>query len=386
MLIDEWMNETVTSAVPAQVKELACYLTCAAMAQSQERKVEYTNPSGHVLPLPHIKVISCSVILAGKPGSYKSETVRFIKRILEATKAVYVYPHDQCTREFLLSTLVQEQQQKQQTSISATICIDELVNFLNKKEYVEPLIGTLNALLDQPDAYAVGTHKRQTETIHRPYANIIAACAPSWFRYLPEALFTGGFAGRCMFYDVPYPSDDQRQPRGSVCLPGAENRLAKLLLTMPNGHLVLTQEAIAQHDQWELEWGREDFHPLAVLDEWYKRRAIQAVRLAGGVALAHDTNIIDEEHLLEANKHLEHVKKTLEKVWFEVDSDTATAHRMLQIALASATGGMRLKDIEDLAVRHLRNPGYAQRVIDWWISHGILVPVQQGTSVYVLKI
>ena len=367
------MNETTCSALPATVKELACYLCISSFAQHQERQFKYRTQTGNVFDLPHVKIIANSCILSGKPGSYKSETVRFIKRILDATKIVYNYPHDQVTREFLLSTLVQEQIAKQQTSMPVTIIIDELVNFLNKKEYVEPLIGTLNALLDQPDVYSVGTHKRSTEAIKRPIANIIAACAPSWFKYLPEALFTGGFAGRCMFYEVPYPSDDDRQPRGAVCVPGAEARLAASLLGLPNGHLILSTTSIAMHDQWEMEWGKEDAHPLGVLDEWLKRRAIQTVRLAGAVALSQNSIIIEEEHMLEANKHLEHVKKTLERVWFEVDTDAATAHKMLQIALAGKA--ISLVDIENLAVRHLRNPAYAQRVISWWLDHSILKPI-----------
>lgn len=380
-ILDQWMQETTCSALPDQVKEFACYLTVSSVAQAQERRFQYTTPGGVVLDLPHVKIISTSTIISGKPGSYKSECVRFIKRILErCSPLTYVYPHDQCSREFLLSTLVQEQIAKKLSSISCTILIDELVNFLNKKEYVEPLIGTLNALLDQPDSYAVGTHKRQTETVVKPVANIIAACAPSWFKYLPEALFTGGFAGRCMFYDVPYPDAQARQPRGAVCLPGAEQRLAHSLLNMPNGSLVLSNRAIKLHDTWEMQWGGEDFHPLAVLDEWYKRRAVCSVRLAGAVALSHGTTLVDEDHLLEANKHLEHVKKTLEKVWFDVDADAATAHKMLMVALSGRD--MALPDIELLAVRYLRNPGYAQRMIDWWINHSMLKPVQGKTNYF----
>lgn len=378
-LLEMWMDETTCSAVPAQVKEMACYLTIAAVCQAQQRTFKYLNPAGVEFDLGHVKVLSLSCILSGKPGSYKSETIRFMKRIMEETGIIFLYPHDQVTREFLLSTLVQEQQQKQLPAVISTVMVDELVNFLNKKEYVEPLIGTLNALLDQPPAYAVGTHKRGTETLLKPIVNMYAACAPAWFKFLPEALFTGGFAGRCMFYDVPYPSDDERQPRGKVCHAGAEKRLAAALLNMPNGYLKLTNKAINQYDVWEQEWGKEDMHPLPVLDEWFKRRAIQTVRLGGAVSLANGTNMVDEDHLLEANKHLEHVKKTLEKVWFEVDSDASTAHQMLKINLATyGQKGLPLRDIENMAVRHLRNPAYAQRVLSWWIEHQILVPVQGG--------
>lgn len=369
-ILDLWLQETTCSAIPSQVKEFACFLAVAAVAQNQERRFKYKSYAGQISNLPHIKICSLSVIMTGKPGSYKSENIKFIQRVLAASKLVYLYPHDQCTREFLLSTLVQEQTQRKSPSISATIMIDELVNFLNRKEYVEPLIGTLNALLDQPDKYAVGTHKRQTETLYRPLANIYAACAPSWFKYLPEALFTGGFAGRCMFYEIPYPSDDERQPRGMVCLSGAEARIAAALQHMPKGDFILTPSAIAQHDVWEMEWGKEDVHPLPVLDEWFKRRAIGTVRLAGAIALSTGTTDVDDYHMLEANKHMEHVKKSLERVWFDVDADAATAHKMLQMALAGKA--MHLKDIEALAVRHLRNPAYAQRVISWWMQNDIL--------------
>ena len=376
-LIDAWFQETTTSAIPAQVKELACYITAASFAQAQERKFKYLNQAGVVQDLPHVKTISCSVILSGKPGSYKSECCRFVKRILEHTQVPYIYPHDQVSREYMLSTLINEQDNKKLTSISSTIVIDELVNFLNRKEYVEPLVGTLNALLDQPDTYASGTHRRGSEVLKKPVINLIAACAPSWFKHLPEALFTGGFAGRCMFYDVPYPSELERQPRGSVCLPGAEARLAQELINMPNGHLVLTYRAIQLHDMWEMSFGREDAHPLPVLDEWFKRRAIQTVRLAGGVALARGTTLIDDDEMLEANKHLEHVMKSVEKVWHEVDTDDVTAYRMLQLTLTGTK--LTLNDTNNVATKYLRDPIRAQRIVSWWLEHRILKPVSNTT-------
>lgn len=396
---DEWMHEMGTSALSAQVKEFGCYLTLASVGQAQLRTFKYRNHFGQLLDLPAPGTMSLSTIFCGKPGSYKSELVRFIKRVLEATKVARLYPHDQCTREFLLSTL-HDQQAADQTPetgadgkirinkekpIVSTVIIDELVNFLNRREYVEPLIGTLNALLDQPPSYAVGTHKRGTETIRRPILNFIAACAPGWFKNLPEQLFTGGFSGRCGFYGVPYPRDEDRQPRGSVCIDKVQSplRLAAYIAEhIPEGPLELSYESIQLHDAWEREWGREDAHPLECIDEWFKRRAIQTVRLAGAIAMSQDRLVVSSADMQEANRHLSHVQNTLEFVWFEVEGDGPTQHRMLQVALTSKPLG--LPEIETIAIKHFRSPMYAQRWIDWHITHGMMTKSKEQPEKWVL--
>lgn len=399
MFRDEWMREMSTSALGQQVKEFACYLTLASLGQAQLRTFKYKNRFGQEQDLPAPGVMSQSTIFCGKPGSYKSELVRFIKRVLESTKSVLLYPHDQCTREYLLSTLHDQQMQgtvtetgedgkikvRRDKPIVTTVIIDELVNFLNRREYVEPLIGTLNALLDQPPSYAVGTHKRGTETIRRPILNFIAACAPGWFKNLPEQLFTGGFSGRCGFYGVPYPRDEDRQPRGSVCIDKVESpkRLADYIAEhLPLGPLVLTYESIQIHDNWEKEWGKEDAHPLECIDEWFKRRAIQTVRLAGAIAMSQDRLVITPGDMQEANRHLLHVQNTLEFVWFEIEGDGPTQHRMLQIALTAKP--LTLSEVEGIAIKHFRSPMYAQRWIDWHISHGLLVVSEKEKGKWVL--
>lgn len=385
--LDEWLTEMSCSAVNRQTKEFACYLLMGSVAQSQLRKFEYQNRQGIQAPLPHCKTASLSCILSGKPGSYKSETVRLIKRVLQDLYPADVYPHDQVTREYLVSTLQALQQRvtknpdaskpgKQFSTtmppLPITIIIDELVNFLNRREYIEPLVGTLNTLLDQPPVYAVGTQTRKDEVVYNPVVNLIAACAPSWFKYLPEPLFTGGFAGRCLFYNVAYPSDEDRQPRGQIVQDGGVERLAEYVRrNTPKGNLVLTYEAILKHDVWEKEWGREDAHPLSVLDEWYKRRLVQTTRLAGAIALAHDSTTITPQWLDDANEHMTHVGKTLEEVWFEVEGDQSTQHKMLQLALANKA--MTWAEIEDLAVKYLKSPVIAHRIIDWWVKHDVLL-------------
>jgi hypothetical protein len=391
--LQEWTYEMQTSALGRQIKEYACFVTLASIGQHQFRQFKYLNRQGVINDLHTPGVITTSVIFCGKPGSYKSELVRFMKRVLEATTECSLYPHDQCTREFLLSTLHEQQLTTTEVvdgkvkfkPVVSTIIIDELINFLNRREYVEPLIGTLNALLDQPPAYAVGTHKRGSEILRRPICNFIAACAPSWFRYLPEALFSGGFAGRCGFYGVPYPTDADRQPRGSVCIDKVESpqRLASYLENnLPPGPLVLTADAIKQYDSWEMEWGKEDAHPLEVLDEWFKRRVIQCVRLAGGIAMAHDRLEVTLGDMEWANVHMRHIEQTLEHVWFEVEGDAPTQHKMLQVALTSKA--LTLGEIEAIAIRHLRSPLVAQRIIDWWLSHGMLVQSSKERDKWVL--
>ena len=152
MLIDEWLTQTACSASREETKRMACYLTVAQVAQTQQRIFEYETTAGRRFPLPHLKVLSLSCILVGRPGSYKSETVRLIWKILDQYNilsldmesdppAVPLYPHDQCTREFLLTTLSKQQDDDQ--PCHSSIIIEELVNFLNKREYVEPLGSSL---------------------------------------------------------------------------------------------------------------------------------------------------------------------------------------------------------------------------------------------------
>lgn len=391
--LEQWLAEMSTSALGRQVKEYGCYQMLASLGQSQLRKFQYLNKYGVTHDLSAPGTMSLSTVFCGKPGSYKSELVRFIKRVLEATKSVQLYPHDQCTREMMLSTL-HDLQATTVTStngkvnfkpLATTIVIDELVNFLNRREYVEPLVGTLNALLDQPPSYVVGTHKRGTELIRLPILSFIAACAPSWFKNLPEQLFTGGFSGRCGFYGVPYPRDEDRQPRGSICIDKVESpkRLATYLQEhLPIGSITLTYEAIQIYDQWEREYGKEDAHPLECIDEWYKRRCIQTVRLAGAIAMSHDRLMVTPEEMHEANKHMLHVQNTLEFVWFEVEGDGPTQHKMLQVALTAKA--LTLSEIEDIAIKYFRSPMYAQRWVDWHISHSLLVMSSKEKNKWVL--
>lgn len=140
---------------------------------------------------------------------------------------------------------------------------------------------------------------------------------------------------------------------------------------LPNGPLTLTYEAVSLHDGWEQEYGKEDAHPLECIDEWFKRRCIQTIRLAGAIALANDRSTITPQDMLEANKHMLHVQRTLEFVWFEVEGDGPTQHRMLQVALTSKP--LALSEIETIAIKHFRSPMYAQRWIDWHLSHGMLI-------------
>lgn len=381
-----------TSAIPRQVKEYACYLFLGQLSQAQTRRIEWTTSHGEVHPLKHAKVVSLSSILVGKPGSYKSECVRFINKVCdrynEACVAqpkqhlvpILIYPHDQCTKEMLLTTLSTMAKERGSADelhpIQTTILIDELINFLNKREYVEPLIGTLNSLLDQPPKYSVGTQRRQTEFIPHPIASIIAACAPSWFRYLPEALFTGGFSGRCAFYGVPYPKDSERQPMGSVSLHDGDIRLGKLATYLPSGDFTMDPKASNLYMNWEREFGREDAHILEALDEWYKRRAIQSARLAGCIALSSGQTLIELHHMEEADFHMKHIEKTLEKVWEEIDGDYPTRHKMLVTSLSGSE--MPMSEIESIAVRYLRTPSQAHATLDWWLNHGFLKPTTGG--------
>lgn len=390
MLIDHWLSEMHTSALPKQVKEMACYLTIAQILTAQKRQASWTSSGDMVFPLHHVKTISMSCILVGKPGSYKSEAVRFIHRVLDrysdrAMKTmnphkppVYIYPYDQCTREYLCTCL--SERSKEVPEVQVTMLIDELVNFLNKREYVEPLIGTLNSLLDQPPKYNVGTQKRKSELITKPIGALIAACAPGWFQYLPVALFTGGFAGRCMFYGVPYPRDEDRQPMGSICGEGAEERLGELLYYMTHEPLTLDSDASKIYMEWERLWGKEDAHPLEAIDEWYKRRAIQVVRLASCIGLSRDRHIINPEDMYEANFHMTHIQNTLESVWEELDGDYPTRYKMFRLQLIHQA--YTLTEIEHMAIKYLRTPSQAHSTIDWWVNRGILCPVEGGKWIY----
>lgn len=388
MILETWLDETTPSAIPSQVKEWCCYLTIAQVLQARGQTLYYANTSGATFHLEHVKTISLSCILTGDPGSYKSEAVRLMKKVcmayndlalamenLHLTKpCVNVYPHDKVTSEWLLTTLYKWSKEREgsEESTCTSIFVDELVTFLNRKEYVAHLIGDLNCLMDQPPSYGVGTQKRQDEIILNPVASLLAACAPSWFKFLPEPLFTGGFTGRCMFYGVPYPKDEDRQPRGSAVRKGGALRIAKALFNMPDTPLVMTPEAIALYDTWERAWGKRRVHPLQALDEWFKRRAILSARLAGCVALAQYETSVTVHHMQRANFHMEHVLNTLEAVWEEIDSDDSIRFRVLQTALV----GKALNDVEllDLAVDKMRSSGKAMQILDYMKRVGIIVP------------
>lgn len=376
MFLQEYLKETVTSALSDQVKEMMAYLCCGGLAQCQKRHFYYLNPQGVKIKFQQIKYANLSIILCGKPGSFKSEAIRLCKRIFKSA-GLPVYPHDQVTREYLLSTLSKLGAKQEGGEAISIILVEELVNFLNRREYVEPLVGTLNSLLDQPDEYGIGTHKRATEILKKPLVSFFGACAPGWFQYLPEALFTGGFAGRCLFYWVPYPERADKQPRGQIAQEGAHERLGQLLQRVPQGDLTLSFEAIRFFDSLSNQWAEEDSHPLPVIDEWLKRRAIQTVRLAGGVALSNDRTEISRTDMQTAHEHLEHVTNSVEQVWFEVGGDISSQHRMLRIHLM---GRLRwdLRELEEVAIKYLRSPMAAHRIIDWWLNHGILAHDKKG--------
>jgi len=394
--MDTWLDEMTTSALREPAKKLACILAVASYAQYQKRRFWYLNPNGVKERLPHTKVLSISCILTGRPGSYKSETVRMVRRVLDETKQVNVYPHDQVSREYLVTTLAAMQSAqvkateiydsntktikipKNPPPITCTICIEELINFLNRREYVEPLVGALNTLLDQPPSYGAGTQRRQSEIIHRPIINFIGACAPSWFHQLPESLFTGGFAGRCLFYTVPYPRDEDRQPRGQICKDGGEERLAHLLTHggIPDGDITLDNPTIRIHDRMEAEWGRELAHAIPVLDEWYKRRAIQTTRLAGAIALAHCSDTVQLEYWDEAHTIMQEVEKTLEEIWFETAGSQEVQYNAFRLDVGDKLHAWQ--ELEAKAVRHFRSVRVAQSSLDWWRENDILTPQPGG--------
>lgn len=392
MLIDEWLTQTACSASREETKRMACYLTVAQVAQTQQRIFEYETTAGRRFPLPHLKVLSLSCILVGRPGSYKSETVRLIWKILDQYNilsldmesdppAVPLYPHDQCTREFLLTTLSKQQDDDQ--PCHSSIIIEELVNFLNKREYVEPLIGTLNTLLDQPPKYSTGTQRRGSETLNQPIVSFIGACAPGWFEYLPAALFTGGLAGRIPFFGVRYPKDSERQPRGAASIAGADRVLATELHNMPSGNLLLSPAAIKLHDQLELKYGKESVHPMAAVDEWYKRRVIQETRVAGCIALAQGTTQITPHHQEEAISIMDHVCKTLEGVWFETTDTMAEQMRMFTSMIQGKS--LHVTEIESIGFKCLKSSVTVHRIMDWWMNKGILHSEGNNTFNYVGK-
>lgn len=388
MMIDDWLTQTSTSGLPQQVKEMACYLAIAQMTTAQERTVAWSTRDGHTHLMGNVKIISLSAILVGDPGSYKSETVRLIGRVLSAYNKmvlknmkpdhppVPIYPHDQVTREHLISTLSQQAHSNPQGPTISCIIVDELINMLNKREYVEPLIGTLNSLLDQPEKYAAGTQKRQTEYIPRPLVSLLGACAPGWFQYMPEALFTGGYAGRCIFYGVPYPRDEDRQPFGRACAPAGEDVLGESLYNIPTEPLVLDSYASKLFMAWDKDYGRQHAHPLPAIDEWYKRRAIQAVRLACCICLSRNEVVVTCDHLEEADKHMRHIEKTLVYVWDQIDSDQLTRYRTIKSRLMGRE--LTMLELEDSIIEVLKNIRAGHSLLNQWREAGLIVPVQGG--------
>lgn len=382
--LDQWLSETGCSAIPRRVKELSSYLTIAQWCQANQRTISWQNKAGQFFPLEHAKVISLSAFLCGDPGSYKSEAVRLIGKVLghyndlvmsrlpPDNAPIPIFPYDKITNEYLLTCLAQQSQQlpEDQPTIS-TIIVDEAINFLNKRDYVEPLVGTLNSLVDQPSRYTTGTLKRQTEVIRRPIVSVILACAPGWFKHLPEAIFSGGWTGRCMFYAVPYPKDEERQPLGKVVESGGAARLAESLYYLPKGQITLSVEAIETYIKWETQFGKYKAHPLPAIDEWMKRRAIMAVRLASCIALAHGEVFVSNFHMDEANRHMEHIQATLEMVWDEIDSDDSTRFQ----TLLSLMRGRKFTEEEllSLAVTRMKSTSRAMQIIYYMKQSGMVV-------------
>ena len=391
MLLEEWLNETNCSAIVREVRELSCYMAVGQWTQAHQKKIFWRNRQGVVFPLEHAKVISLSCILAGDPGSYKSEAVRFVKKVCRAYndlvlsrmspthQPIPIFPYDQVTKEFLLTDLAQQTKLLADANAPCitTIFIDELINFLNRREYVEPLVGLLNSLLDQPPEYAAGTQKRQGELIKRPLVSLFAACAPSWFKYMPEALFTGGYSGRCPFYWVRYPSDKERQPFGQVAHDGADRRLAEILWHLPQQDIVLTPDSIDIYAKWERDFGKEKAHDIQALDEWFKRRAIQSVRWASSISLAHGETEVTPEFMNEANKHMNWICQTLERVWEELDSDDSTRYRIFVSQLVGKE--FSESQLFDLGVKCMKYSMRASSIIDYMKKSSILA-VRPSTS------
>jgi hypothetical protein len=357
--------------------------------QAQLKTLEWENSSGHRFPLEHAKVVSLSAILCGDPGSYKSEAVRLINKVLDAYNELVllripqdqvpipIYPFDKVSNEFLLSCLAQQSVgQPEGSPTISTIIVEEAINFLNKRDYVEPLIGTLNSLVDQPPKYATGTQKRQGEFIKRPVVSILLACAPGWFKHLPEAVFSGGWTGRCMFYNVPYPKDEDRQPLGKAIESGGAGRLAEVMYHFPKDPIILSYESIRIYEKWEREFGRHKAHPLPAIDEWLKRRAIMAVRFASAVALSNYETRVTPRYMEEADFHMRHIQVTLESVWDQIDSDDTTRYN----ALVQLLRGRILTEEEllNLAVARMKSTQRAMGILSYMKMNGILVAPEFG--------
>lgn len=306
------------------------------------------------------------IIFVAPPGVVsKSTTANIGMDLLKEVPGVKFGP-DVVTWQALAQAFVNSAEEYEingeyEATASLTIASSEFGVLLNPND--RDMVNFLVHLWDgQKRATRKLTKTMGEDVIRNPWLNLIACTTPSWIAdNFDEYFIGGGFVSRCVFvyadakrHLVAYP--------GSVIPEGFRDRGKRLIydlevISQMKGEFTLTDKALAWGAAWYELHNEEKLQNPEIdprMQSYYARKQTHIHKTAMILSAAESNEmVIEEEHLIEANRLLSVLEKDMMQVYNQVGmkDETKAASELLHIC--ERKGNIRVANIYERFSRSL---------------------------------
>lgn len=262
------------------------------------------------------------VLVAGAGRCRKGTSIGLIERLVRSIDPPVNLIPQIITREALIDSLRQVSSADGKVVLAQTAegfaFVDELINFLNKKNYESGFGGMLISLYDCIDPYEYKTIARGREKLHRTCLGILSATTIDWIRMaLPLEAIGGGLTSRIVLVYVENPAPPVPRPRPMSEKKELVESLIRSLsrIHMLHGEVSLDDKAKEQFDRLYIE-----FYTKSLLftdpttTAYASRRHSHLLKLAMILAASEEGLLIEERHILGAHEALKQTEQALTKV------------------------------------------------------------------------
>lgn len=211
---------------------------------------------------------------------------------------------------------------------NATICIDEMVNFLGREKYTLAMPGILTDLYDCPDYQAGGGTLYEDRKLVRVFLSFLSASTPTWLASaINPDVIEGGFTSRTIFVVAHHPKKLIPWPEGDDVEPHYAGLASLLKATVDyaarQGSISISPTARTHFDKWYRT--RKEYSDR-FRSSFQAREHDHVLRLAGSLAVNDGTLVICKSHLLYAIKTIEAVRDSAADIFVSdgiIDPDLA---------------------------------------------------------------
>lgn len=240
---------------------------------------------------------------------------------------------------------------------NATICIDEMVNFLGREKYTIAMPGVLTDLYDCPDVQTGGGTLYEDRALLRVFLSFLSASTPAWLASaINPDVIEGGFTSRTIFVvahnpkkSIPWPSDNDIEAvfkRLASRLHDTTRKLGKKAV------IDISSPAKSHFTKW---YRTRKEYADRFRSSFQAREHDHVLRLAGCLAVNDESFIIGKSHITYAIKTIEEVRDTAASIFLSdgvVDPDIArTVERIIEILVDCGLQGITQSDL----TRRLKN-------------------------------